>query len=182
MSEVAVAAHDDGPQAAVAAQVAAQDDGPEAAASVKALNEIKVTQPFKLNNVALKWIRDSHENPGGYPTTTIVELTDTDPFLIGVIEKTSGMDYSFKQGETTPWSWRQILAGMSAAAKMIVLGSNPRLGVVRIWCAPVVGSYDHKRWHAALHIGRPFDEAAPVPVWDFFITRTDGSIVREQEG
>ena len=65
------------PAAAVAAQVAAQDDGPEAAvaASVKALNEIKVKLPFTVNSVALKWIRDSHEDPHGCLTTTIVELT-----------------------------------------------------------------------------------------------------------
>ena len=48
MSEAAVAAQDDGPQAAVAAQVAAVRDGLEAAvaASVQALNETKVRQRF----------------------------------------------------------------------------------------------------------------------------------------
>ena len=49
------------------AAVAAQDDGPEAAvaASPTALAEMRVAQPFKLNNVALKWIRDSNESPSG---------------------------------------------------------------------------------------------------------------------
>ena len=68
-----------------------------------------------------------------------------DPLQIGVIERTGGMDYSFKEGETTPWSWRQMLAGMIVVANDIVLGPNPRLGVVRIWCAPIAGSYVHKR-------------------------------------
>ena len=187
MFEAAVAAHTDGPDAAVAAHtdgphaaVAAQDDVPaEAVAlSLKALEEMRVTQPFRLNNVALKWIRDSNENPPGHPTTASVDLTDTDPLQIGVIQKTTGMDYSFKQGETTPWSWRQRFAALTSEAKEKVLGCNPRLGVVRITCAPVIGSYDHKRWHAALHIGRPYGEGAAVPVWDFFVTRTNGTMVR----
>ena len=156
--------------------LAGQDD--RVAVSVEALNEITVTQPFKLNNVALKWIRDSHEHPRGDPSIDFVDLTGTDPLEIGVIEKDRGMDYRFKAGETTPWSWRQMLAGMTPAAKDLVLGCDPRLGVARLFCAPVDGAYDHKRWHAALHIGRPFDAGAKVPVWDFWLERTDGSVVR----
>ena len=57
-----------------------------------------------------------------------------------------------------------MLAGMTADAKEAVLGSTPRLGVVRIWCAPVAGSYDQNRMHAALHLGRPYARDAPVPV------------------
>ncbi len=52
------------------------------------------------------------------------------------------------------------------------------MGVVRISCAPVPGSYDHKRHHAARHAGRPYEEDAPAPVWDFFLTRSDGTSVR----
>ena len=68
VSQAAVAAHDDGPRAAVAAH----DDGPQAAvaadsggtkaavaASQKDLASVRVTQPWRFNNVALKWIRDS---------------------------------------------------------------------------------------------------------------------------
>ena len=142
------------------------------------LARLRVTQPFKLNNVALKWIRDSNENPPGTPTIDCVDLTLSDPFQIGEIEKNSGMDYNFKAGETKPWSWRQMLAALNPAAKDLVLGSNPALGVVRITCAPVLGSYDHKRWHAARLLGRPYAEDAAVPVWDFFVTRTDGTTVR----
>ena len=97
MAAAAVAAGDDGPQAAVAAR----DDGPQAAVAALSairLNGIRVTQPFKLINVALKWLRDTHENPRGFPTVETIELTDTDPLPIGVIETTTGMDYSFKGG------------------------------------------------------------------------------------
>ena len=160
--------------------MAVQSEGPETAvaASPDDLARLSVSQLFRLNSAALKWIRDGHENPPGVPTTDGVDLTDTDPLLIGVIERTVGMDYTFKENERTPWSWRQMLAALPPAAKGSVLGSNPALGVVRITCAPVLGSYDHKRWHAALHLGRPYAEDATVPVWDFVVTRTDGTAVR----
>ena len=58
------------------------------------------------------------------------------------------------------------------------MGSNPTLSVVRITCEPVAGLRDHKRCHAAEVIGRPYGAGAPVPVWDFFVTRSDGTRVR----
>ena len=148
------------------------------AATPEDLAQLRVVQSFQLNNVALKWFRDSHENPPGKPTTDCVDLTKSDPMQIGVIEKNTGMEYAFKANATQPWSWRQMLAGLSPAAKDLVLGANPTLGVVRITCQPVPGSYDHKRWHAAMHIGRPYAADAEVLVWDFFVTRTDGTTVR----
>ena len=57
------------------------------ALSAEVLDQVKVTQPFKLNNVALKWLRDTHEHPLGLPTVETVELTDADPLDIGVLEK-----------------------------------------------------------------------------------------------
>lgn len=147
------------------------------AASPHDLENMRVTQPFKLNNVALKWIRDTHEDPPGNPTTDRVDLTSSDPLQIGVIVRSGGMDYAFHATETTPWSWRQMLAAMSPAAKSLILGANS-LSVVRVTCEPVIGSYDHKRWHAARHLGRPYSEDASVPVWDFFVTRSDGTTVR----
>ena len=160
-------------EAAVAASASAA-----VAASAQDLAGVQITQSFKLNNVALKWIRDSHEDPPGHPTTDCVDLTGSDPYEIGVIERHGGMEYQFVAGRTQPWSWRQMLAAMSAQAKELLLGSNPTLGVVRITCEPVTGSYDHKRWHAALAANRPYDNEAAVPVWDFFLTRSDGTTVR----
>ena len=160
--------------------MAGHSAGPEpaVAASPEDLARMSVSQPFRLNNVALKWIRDSHENPPGTPTTDCVDLTLTDPLEIGVIERNNGMNYKFKADERMPWSWRQMLAALNPTAKDFILGSNPALGVVRITCAPILGSYDHKRWHAARHLGRPYADDAAVPVWDFFVTRTDGTTVR----
>ena len=36
------------------------------------------------NNTALKWIRDHNENPRGFPSTEAIDLTNRDPFMIGV--------------------------------------------------------------------------------------------------
>ena len=76
------------------------------AATPAELAQVRVAQPFSMNSVALKWIRDSHENPPGKPTTLCVDLTNTDPMQIGVIQKNTGMAYTFVENETQPWSWR----------------------------------------------------------------------------
>ena len=166
-------ARPDGPVAAVAASAEAA-----VAATAADLAQLHVSQPFRLNNVALKWIRDSHEDPPGHPTTDCVDLTGSDPYQIGVLQRNTGMAYQFVEGETQPWSWRQMLASLNARAKALVLGSNPTLDVVRITCGPVAGSYDHKRWNAARMLGLPYDGDASVPVWDFGVTRSDGTTVR----
>ena len=59
-----------GSEAAVAAS-----PKPAVAASPEDLGSLRVSQPFKLNNVALKWIRDSCEDPRGTPTTDCVVLS-----------------------------------------------------------------------------------------------------------
>ena len=164
--------------AAASAAVAAGTGADAAVAATRAdLDAMRVTQPFKMNNTALKWIRDSHEQPPGFPTAWMVDLTDTDPMDIGVLDRNTGMAYSFKDGETQPWSWRQMLAAFKPEVLEKVLGSHPAVGVQRITCE-AIDAYDHKRWHAARHVGRPFARDAPVPVWDFVVTRTDGVTTR----
>ena len=86
--------------------VPSQGSQPAVAASPEDLASLRVSQSFKLNNVALEWVRDSHEDPPGNPTTDCVDLTLSDPLQIGVIEKSTGMDYKFKECETQPWSCR----------------------------------------------------------------------------
>ena len=147
------------------------------AATPEQLAQLHVEQDFKRNNVALKWIRDTHEAPPGKPTVACVDVTQHDPYQIGVIEKGTGMEYSFKHGQTQPWSWRQMLAALKPPARHLILG-NPPLGVARLTCEPVCGSYDHKRWHAAVLAGRPYGPEVDVPVWDFFLTRSDDTCVR----
>ena len=96
MPHAAVAEHGDGTHAAVAAH----GDGTHAAVAAhpNALAEMRVTQPFTLNNVALKWIRDQNEKPRGFPTTSCVDLTETDPIQIGVIVKREGNGLQLQRG------------------------------------------------------------------------------------
>ena len=121
---------------------------PKVAASREDLARVIIVQPWRLNNTALKWIRDTHENPRGCPTIDFVDLTLKDPLQIGVLENQGGMDYWFKKNETQPWSWQQMLGAMQPDVKEKVLGEAGQ-GVARISCAPIHGSYDHKRRHAA---------------------------------
>eukprot|EP00959_Pyramimonas_sp_CCMP1952_P400936 8401311-Pyramimonas_sp.AAC.1 len=79
---------------------------------------------------------------------------------IGVLDRTSGMAYSFKVGQTQPWSWRQMLAAFKPEVKDRVLGPDPSVGATRITCE-AIGGHDHKRWHTARAMGRPFAEGAP---------------------
>ena len=74
-----------------------------------------------------------------------------------------------------------MLAGMSPdyqAAVLGVNGSSPCLGVTRVACAPRIHSYDGSRVVGARQAGRLFDHRAHRPVWDFYVTRTDGNTVR----
>ena len=144
------------------------------------LRGMKVEQKFKLNNTALKWIRDSHEEPPGYPTHERVDLTDHDPLSIGVLERKKGMEYSFVPKATQPWSWREMLAGLRPDAMAAIVGTEEQGGIVSVTCEPLWDAYDSKRHHAAKKAKppRPYPKDAPVLVWDFVVTRLDGSAVR----
>ena len=53
------------------------------------------TQPWKLNNTALKWLRDTHENPPGIPTVPELDLTSQEEIMIQTLVEPGGQDYSF---------------------------------------------------------------------------------------
>ena len=145
-------------------------------ATYASISEQLVTQSFQLNNTALKFIRDTNELNGN-PTTESVELTTFDPFDVDVLVRNRGTAYTFAPNETQPWSWRQMLASFKDETRRQILGHDGD-GLVSISCSAMVGSYDHKRHHAAKVAGRPFDKDAAVPVWDFVVTRASGVSVR----
>ena len=101
-----------------------------------------------------------------------------DPLWIGVLQRDKGMAYTFKENVWQKWSWRQMLASFSDTTRAQILGGGENAGVVSIALQAIKGSYDHKRRHAAKDAGEPYPEAAPVPIWDFVVERTDGSEVR----
>ena len=66
------------------------------------------------------------------------------PIEIGVLNRGSGMAYTFVENQSQPWSWRSMLASFSDNVLQQVVGE----GVVTITCEPGLESYDHKRHHA----------------------------------
>ena len=145
-------------------------------------------QKWELNNTALKSIRDCGEDPPGYPKMPPgygKELFDRDPFPIQTLRRTKGMHYELVD-PVQPWSWRGMLNGFSDPTLVRVVGP----GITGICCMPMHGTYDHARRNAAKELGIVFDDLsegaayegprrdAPVPVWDFVVTRVDGIRVR----
>lgn len=137
-------------------------------------------QPWALHNTALKSIRDTNENPPGFPTTDAVVLfshgdgdavVDQDPYQIMTLNRSVGMDYTLSQ-PLQPWSWRCMLNAMKDPTLDRIVGT----GIVGVSVMPIQGSYDHARRYAAETLKKPYDEAAPVPIWDFVVTRSSDAI------
>ena len=70
--------------------------------------QTKSMPPWQLNNTALKFLRDSNENPPGVPQVVEIDLTPEDEVSIGVLARNKGMAYTFVEGEFQQWSWRGI--------------------------------------------------------------------------
>ena len=128
-------------------------------------------QAWALNSNALKHIRDMNEEDGT-PTTIKVDLFSDDPFDILTLRKGKGMEYELVPPRK-PWSWRGMLNALRDDTKKVIVGE----GVTDIWCAPLHGSYDHKRSHAFKKTGKPIPQG-PLPIWDFFVRRGDGAVHR----
>lgn len=129
--------------------------------------------PRAVHNTALKWLRDTHESPPGQPTVSRVPITYDDPLEIGVLDRGRGMAYTFVENRSQQWFWRSMLASFPDDVLEQVVGP----GVVTITCEPWVGSYDHKRHHAA-RMGQGPALTGQAPVWDFLVTQRDGTQVR----
>ena len=146
-------------------------------ATFDSISQVPVTQHFQLNNTALKWFRDLHERPKGFPSCDEVCLTNTDPAMIGVLVRDKGTAYHFS-GAMQPWSWRQMFASFREDVRRQILGHSEQHGLEQISCSVMRGSYDHKRQHSARAEGAPFPQDAPTQIWDFVVRRTDGHVIR----
>ena len=181
----AVAPAPQAPQAAAVASTVWQAATPIAAylvaravATIEELEAMPNTQPYAMSSTALKYMRDMNEQPRGEPKAPAwngIEITDQDPIPIGVLLRTTGMDYSFQAGATQDFSWRFMFCAMRAPDRETVMGRGDGCGVSRIWIQPMRGSYDHKRCHAAKVLQRPYPTNVSVPVWDFVVERPDGT-------
>ena len=93
-------------------------------------------QPWKLNNTALKWLRDTHENPPGIPTVPELDLTSQEEIMIQTLVEPGGQDYSFTE-PLQAWSWRKMLNGFNEENLIKAVGGT---GVRRFYIAPLQGS------------------------------------------
>ena len=159
--------------------------------AVVTFDDIRAGPPphaWELNNTALKSIRSCGEDPPGYPSIPEgygKELFDRDPFPIHTLQRTKGMAFELVEPEQ-PWSWRGMLQGFDDETLRRLVGP----GITGICCMPLPGTYDHARQSAAVALGQKFDDwreeapyagerrKAPVPVWDFVVTRVDGARIR----
>ena len=126
-----------------------------------------------INNNALKWLRDTHEDPPGQQVVHRVDTTSDDPLEIGVLERDRGMAYRFLENESQLWSWKDMLASFQDEVMVEVTG----LGVSMITCQPIQGTYDHTRHHAQVK-GEGPELIGTAPIWDFVVTQTDGTQMR----
>ena len=131
------------------------------------------TQPFKMNNTALKSIRESNEIPFGCPVIAGVDLFPYESYQILSLQR--GADEAYWLVPPLQWwSWKKMLNGMTEETLERIVGD----GIIGITCQPIPNTSDGKRLRAARKQNVEFPEAAPVPVWDFVVCRGDGSRVR----
>ena len=131
------------------------------------------TQRNDLNNVALKWLRDTNENPPGVPTVEYVDITDQPMIDIGMIVRSKGPLYAFDPIQRQPWSWLAMIKGYRAEVQARIVGN----GLVSIRCMPIPDTYDHKRCKAMEDAKTPY-RLPNVQVWDFVVEQSNGTQVR----
>ncbi len=171
-------------QPAAAPAAAAPAFAGSVAATVEEMRELRShlktdRASHAIHNTALKWLRDTNENPAGVPRVEAgslvvgVDITLQDPLQIGVLHRAKGTSYTFVEHQSQEWSWRAMLASFPDDVLEQVVGC----GVERIWCMPLAGSYDHKRHHAA-RLGEGPALMGQAPIWDFVAVQADSTQVR----
>ena len=132
---------------------------------------------YQQHNAALKWFRHRLENSANRPARLF--FSNTEPTPVAGIVKGAGMDWDFAENRSHDWSWFEMVAQLDAESMAFVVnGAEGRsCGLVSCSFALRPNSYDHKRHHQLRVAGTPKKDAK-VRVWDFVLTRVDGSAVR----
>ena len=141
-------------------------------------------QRFSLNNTALIVFRDTNENPQGFPITNEISLDmDESKGTVQILQNKRDVGVAYELVEPKiPWSWRKFLNGLDEETLEKAVGE----GIICFAIMPIWGSYDHKRAHAAEELtdmqvfcaALTFSDDAPTPIWDFVLTRLDGTAIR----
>ena len=132
------------------------------------------TDSYKQNNAALKWLRQEQEQ-----RDSDLRLSNTEFTAVAAIVKGKGMDYDFDLTKVQYWSWLEMVAQLDDESMAYVVNGpdNRSRGLVACWVSSRPHSYDHKRHHQLKEARNPKKDAQ-LRVWDFFITRDDGSSIR----
>ena len=142
------------------------------------IEEIRSTsgqQKKQLNNQALKSIRDTNEVSIGVPFNWRgVELIHKHTFEVMSLEHGKGEAYRLFEPKV-PWSWKMMLNGMDDETLGTLAGET---GIASITCQPIPNTDDGKRVKASRKQGVEMDVLGRVPIWDFVVTRSDGTRVR----
>ena len=95
------------------------------AATVDQIRALRQTQQTdrKVHNTALKWFRDTQEDPPGQPTVSRVKVVQ-DPIEIGVLDRDKGMAYTFVENQSHQWYWRSMIASFSDDVLEQVVGEG----------------------------------------------------------
>ena len=106
-------------------------------------------------------------------------FSNTEPIAVAGIIKGDGMDFDLDENSSYLWSWFEMVAQLNAdSMAFVVNGDDGRsCGLVSCSFAPRPNSYDHKRHNQLRLAGKPKKDAK-LRVWDFVLTRADGSAVR----
>jgi hypothetical protein len=137
-------------------------------------------QPFQRNNEALKWFRWRDEKLVGKPTTGHIRIDLSEPYvMIGVCDHEPNSErFTFESpavaGLEQPWSWKQFFLGLKSGDFQAAVGS----GIVGLAAFATADSYDHNRHHAQRkHDLKEIQNTVRAAIWDFKVTRADGSEV-----
>jgi hypothetical protein len=134
----------------------------------KALSDFPETH--NDHNASLKWLRHKHVHPTGFILP--------DKFFIARMQHWQGESYTFVDTEQVEWSWEIMIAALTEdSMSYVVTGPEGRSrGVVSCQFSPRPNSYDDITSRAI----RKEDLEVPkmLVIWDFLITRDDGSSVR----
>jgi hypothetical protein len=146
-------------------------------------------QGHKTTNEAMKYIRDhvgEKEDPG-WPGIRALEVTTAHlggGLTIPVMTKPKntgsdeGMDYSFHYNQAyRTVDCKAMIANLPTAKRDKMLGAHHVCRMTLEW---VPNTYDRKRRDMAQKCRRwtAFPENAPVPVWDWHLLLSDGSVWR----
>ena len=96
------------------------------------------------------------------------------------IQHEKGVDYSFSgSGPSKPWEWQQMVKQLGEdSRRLVVQGADGKSRGITSCSLQKTLQYDHKRHHAAKALAQKSGTAVAdtaLNVWDFALTRDDGS-------